>query len=68
MMGAITTAFHIVFDDWFATVTTTDSLPDFNSAEWNKMFGESTYKYPFDDSNLESMAMPTEPSETADAQ
>ena len=43
--GAITTTFHIIFDDWFATVTSTmDLLPDFNSAEWNKMFGESTYQ------------------------
>ena len=46
--GAITTTFHIIFDDWFATVTSTmDLLPDFNSAEWNKMFGESTYQYPW---------------------
>ena len=68
-MGAITTAFHIIFDDWFATVTLTmDSLPDFNSAEWNKMFGESTYQYPFNEDNLESMTMLTEPTKTANAQ
>ena len=67
--GAITTAFNVIFDDWFATVTLTmDSLPDFKSAELNKMFGESTYQYPFDEDNLESMTMPTEPSETANVQ
>ena len=30
--GAITPQFHVVFDDWFTTVTTSvDDLPDFNS-------------------------------------
>ena len=47
---------------------TTDALPDFNSAKWNKMFGDSTYQYPFDEDDLESMTMPTEPNETANAQ
>ena len=60
VMGAITTTFHIIFDDWFAMVTSTmDLLPDFNSAEWNKMFNED---------DLESMTMPTEPTETANVQ
>ena len=43
--GAITAQFHVVFDDWFATVTSTGTgkdLPDFNAAEWKKMFGDST--------------------------
>ena len=67
-MGAITTAFHIIFDDWFATVpSTADMLPDFNSAKWNKMFGDSTYQYPFDEDDLEPKAIPTEPSKTANA-
>ena len=67
--GAITTAFCVIFDDWFATVPSTmDLLLDFNSAEWNKMFGESTYQYPFDEDDLESMMMLTEPSETANVQ
>ena len=44
--GAITPQFHIVFDDWFATVGSDhDSLPDFSSDEWNKMFGSSKYQY-----------------------
>ena len=44
--GAITPQFHIVFDDWFATIGANhDELPDFSSDEWNKMFGDSTYQY-----------------------
>ena len=31
--GAITPQFHVVFDDWFTTVTTSiNDLPDFNSS------------------------------------
>jgi GAG-pre-integrase domain len=48
--GYITAQFHVVFDDWFTTVATTiENLPDFNSPEWAKVFGESTYQYPFDE-------------------
>ena len=48
--GAITPQFHVVFDDWFATVTSDPaSLPDFGSPEWDKVFGDSTYQYFFDD-------------------
>ena len=37
--GAITPQFHVVFDDWFATVASpTGSLPDFNSDEWKQLF------------------------------
>ena len=51
--GAMTGQFHVVFDDWFATVSTSvDQLPDFNSDEWVKMFGDSTYQYPLDDDDL----------------
>ena len=32
------------------------------------MFGESTYQYPFNEDNLESMAMLTEPTKTANVQ
>ena len=52
--GAITPQFHIVFDDWFATVTSqAEELPDFSSKEWYKMFGESTYQYKVDDDDEE---------------
>jgi hypothetical protein len=48
--GAITAQFHVVFDDWFATVTSMENeLPDLNLDEWKNMFGESTYQHPLDD-------------------
>ena len=47
--GAITAQFHVVFDDWFATVVSTESdLPDLNSDDWTRMFGDSTYHNQFD--------------------
>jgi hypothetical protein len=49
--GSITHQFHVLFDDWFATVAaTTAELPDFASDEWYKMFGNSTYQYVLDSS------------------
>ena len=51
--GTITAQFHVVFDDWFATVSATPGqLPDFNSDDWAKMFGDSAYQYPLDDDDL----------------
>ena len=48
--GYITPQFHVVFDDWFTTVTSTiEALPDFNSDEWAKLFGDSHYQFPFDE-------------------
>ena len=42
---AITPQFHVVFDDWFTTVTTSvDDLQDFNSGTWSKMFIDSEYQ------------------------
>ena len=47
--GAITPQFHVVFDDWFATVPSeSEDIPDFNSDDWNKMFGESRFQYILD--------------------
>ena len=44
--GAITHQFHVVFDDWFTTATTSvDVLLDFNSTAWSKMFGDSEYQF-----------------------
>ena len=44
--GATTPQFHVVFDDWFTTVTTSvDDLPDFNSTSWFKMFRDSEYQF-----------------------
>ena len=48
--STITAQFHVMFDDWFATVTSTENeLPNLNSDEWKHMFGESTYQHPLDD-------------------
>ena len=44
--GSITPQFHVVFDDWFATVASSiANLPDFNSPMWQKMFGDSDFQY-----------------------
>jgi len=48
---AITTPYHVVFDDWFATVgSDPNDLPDFESPEWQKLFGNSVYQYVEDES------------------
>lgn len=53
--GAITPQFNVVFDDWFATVATpTEDLPDFESEDWNRLFGDSLYQYVFDGDNSDS--------------
>ena len=50
--GAITPQFHVVFDDWFATIATSvHSLPDFNSSAWARMFGESQFQFSDDESD-----------------
>ena len=50
--GYITPQFHIVFDDWFATVATNvDALPDFNSNRWARLFGDSRFQFPFDETD-----------------
>jgi len=44
--GGITPQFRVVFDDWFATVTTNmEALPDFTTPEWMQMFGDSSLQY-----------------------
>ena len=60
--GYITPQFHVVFDDWFATVATTvDSLPDFNSDAWTRLFGDSIFQYPFDADDLAIAESTNEP-------
>ena len=52
--GAITPQFHVVFNDWFGSVTVSpDDLPDFNSDEWTKMLGDSSFQFLPDDDNDE---------------
>ena len=51
--GSLSAQFHAVFDEWFATVSATvDQLPDLNSDDWAKIFGDSTYQYPLDEDEL----------------
>ena len=60
--GSITPQFHIVADNWFATVATKpEDLPDFDSDEWNKLFGDSSYQYVVHDDSediVEPMPLP----------
>ena len=54
--GYITAQFHIVFDDWLATVSfSADDLPNFNDDCWQHMFRESTYQCVFDDKDEERL-------------
>ena len=40
-----TTPYHVVFDDWFATVASDpEELPDFHTPDWYKTFGDSEYQ------------------------
>ena len=49
--GKITPQYHIVFDDWFNTVSTTDGTPiDFNHPDWYQTFGLTEYQYILPDS------------------
>ncbi|GKY94961.1 hypothetical protein MPSEU_000460700 [Mayamaea pseudoterrestris] len=44
--GSITPQYHVVFDDYFATVSSDpSSLPDLWSKEWFQLFGDSAYQY-----------------------
>ena len=60
--GSITPQYHIVADNWFATVgTNPEDLPDFNSDEWNKLFGDSLYQYVLhdkDDDHVDAIQPP----------
>jgi hypothetical protein len=52
--GSITPQWNVVFDDWFATVSSpVEELPDFNSSEWSEMFGDATFSQPFDEDHVE---------------
>jgi hypothetical protein len=57
---AITSPYHVVFDDWFATVgSDPDHLPDFQSPEWQQLFGESDYQYVEDEDWMHHHDAPT---------
>ncbi|KAI2498513.1 hypothetical protein MHU86_15973 [Fragilaria crotonensis] len=64
--GYITPQFHVVFDDWFATVpASADDLPNFNADSWKRMFRDSTYQYILDDEDQERLIVETENFERA---
>ncbi|KAI2504402.1 hypothetical protein MHU86_10081 [Fragilaria crotonensis] len=64
--GYITAQFHVVFDDWFSTISSNiNNLPDFNSDAWAKLFGESSYQYPFDDDDATDIQIDADPSSDA---
>lgn len=55
--GAITPQFHVVFDDWFATVPADiNSLPAMGTTEWDNLFGNSTFYCPPDDDDATNIA------------
>jgi hypothetical protein len=57
--GSITPQWNVVYDDWFATVTSNvDTLPDFNSPEWCKLFGDSTFSFPDDPTDNSDLSSP----------
>ena len=52
--GSITAQFHVVFDDWFSTVSTElHDIPDYASEDWQKLFGDSEYQYTFDETDMD---------------
>ena len=54
--GRITTKWSVVFDDWFATVTSTaNEIPNFQTDEWNDLFGDYFIDPEFDDEELEDI-------------
>jgi len=45
--GSITTQWNVVFDGWFATISSSEQdLPDFNVEDWSNMFGATTSHFP----------------------
>ena len=57
--GAMKAVYHVVLDDWFSTVSSTvDDLPDFTSAEWSQIFGDSLFQYPDDDEDDPDYGVP----------
>ena len=67
-LGAITPQFHVVFDDWFATVSSDHStVPDVGSMEWNKLFGDSECQHTLNNDDCELRALLNLPAVTEPA-
>jgi hypothetical protein len=51
--GSITPQYHVVLDDWFATVSASaTTLPDFGTDAWQRLFGDSELQFPLDDEDI----------------
>jgi hypothetical protein len=56
--GSIVTNYHVVFDDWFSTVSSSiDMLPDVGSDHWNKLFGDSEFQYVLEEQDTQLLPM-----------
>jgi hypothetical protein len=54
--GTITAQFHVIFDDWFATVAASESdWPRIQSEEWMQMFGDTTHIDVAEDNELKAI-------------
>jgi hypothetical protein len=52
--GAITPQFHVVLDNWFATIgTEMHDLPDFSSESWASLFRQSVFQFVADDESAD---------------
>lgn len=66
--GAIVTNYHVVFDDWFTTVSSDASrLPDFGTDEWERLFGDSAFQFVLDESDADLLALAEEDAAAADS-
>jgi hypothetical protein len=58
MTGSSVTNYHVVFDDWFATVFSSDEqLPDFGSDRWKKLLGDSEFQYTQEEDDTKSQLL-----------
>ena len=58
--GAITPQYHVVYDDEFATVSSTpEDLSMLTAPEWIKLFGDSAYQYVQDTDEVDPPLDPT---------
>ena len=60
--GTITPQYHVIFDDWFATVATyATKAIDFTTPTWSTLFGDSTFPFHSDDDLADNNADAVEP-------
>ena len=54
--GKISPQFHVVFDDWFTSVTSICGEDAFNPSQWQQHFTDNCYQYIFDDNKPVSLS------------